>query len=163
MTDFDTDDIEEAIYEMVAEEVARGEYKPGLQAKAIAHTLGDEQKAKAYYILLRARQIASQLATQKAAQEEAEARATAAAERQRQAEARAVAAKAEADRRAAEVTLQAQKRADEARAKLATLTAEINARREREGNRDNDRTASPKAILVAACCVGVIIIVKACL
>ena len=51
MTDFDTDDIEEAIYEMVAEEVARGEYKPGLHAKAIAETGGDEAKAKAQQAL----------------------------------------------------------------------------------------------------------------
>ena len=61
MTDFDTDDIEEAIYEMVAEEVARGEYKPGLQAKAIAETGGDEAKAKAHYLALRAHQIAKDL------------------------------------------------------------------------------------------------------
>ena len=42
MTDFNKDDWEERIYEMVAAEVARGQFKPGLKAKAIAETNGDE-------------------------------------------------------------------------------------------------------------------------
>jgi len=74
MTDFDTDDWEERVYEMVAAEIARGEYKPGLQAKAIAETDGDEAKAKARYLLLRAFQIVKELEqhAEQAAQREAE-------------------------------------------------------------------------------------------
>ena len=58
MAEYNKEDLEEAIYIQVAEEVARGEYKPGLQARAIAETDGDERKARARYLKLRAEQLA---------------------------------------------------------------------------------------------------------
>jgi hypothetical protein len=52
---------EEVIYAQVAKEVAGGDVRPGLWAKALSATEGDEQRARAQYIRLRAEQIKLQL------------------------------------------------------------------------------------------------------
>ncbi len=49
--------IDERIYQIVAEELAKGDIKEGLMAKDFAQSEGDENKAKAKYIQLRARSI----------------------------------------------------------------------------------------------------------
>lgn len=48
---------DEKIFEIVAEEVSRGQIRPGLWAKAFAQAGGDEQKANAFYTELRAQQV----------------------------------------------------------------------------------------------------------
>ena len=63
----------------MAAEVSAGHFKPGLQAMAPASTEGDEAKAKALYLQLRAKQIAKEMDA------EAEEAARQAAERERQA------------------------------------------------------------------------------
>ena len=77
--EFDSDELLEHIFERVAAEVSAGHYKPGLQAMAAAQTEGDEAKAKALYLQLRAKQIAKEMAV------EAEEAARQAAERERHA------------------------------------------------------------------------------
>jgi hypothetical protein len=62
MTNPDNEDIEERLYEMVAAEIAAGEYKPGLQAKSIALTDGDQNRANALYIKWRVEQLAKEVA-----------------------------------------------------------------------------------------------------
>jgi hypothetical protein len=44
-------------FEMVAEEVARNDLKPGLVARATAESLGDEKKGRALYLKYRAEQL----------------------------------------------------------------------------------------------------------
>lgn len=44
---------EEHLYELAAEEIANNQIRPGLWAKAIAESDGDDAKAKARYIKLR--------------------------------------------------------------------------------------------------------------
>ena len=78
-SEFDSDELLEHIFERVAAEVSAGHYKPGLQAMAAAQTEGDEAKAKALYLQLRAKQIAKEMAA------EAEEVARQVAERKRQA------------------------------------------------------------------------------
>ena len=48
---------DEAVYEQVAREIDSGDLRPGLWVKALAAANGDEQKAKAEYVRLRAAQI----------------------------------------------------------------------------------------------------------
>ncbi len=49
--------ISQSAYDRVAEEIKAGDYKTGLQARAIAECAGDEVKSKARYIELRAKEI----------------------------------------------------------------------------------------------------------
>jgi hypothetical protein len=53
--------IEDAIYDKVAEELANGEIQSGLMAKATAKSRGDSGLAQSLYIELRAEQLARQL------------------------------------------------------------------------------------------------------
>ena len=62
--EFDSDELLEHIFERVAAEVSAGHYKSGLQAMAAAQTEGDEAKAKALYLQLRAKQIAKEMAAE---------------------------------------------------------------------------------------------------
>jgi hypothetical protein len=64
--EFDSDELLEHIFERVAAEVSAGHYKPGLQAMTAAQTEGDEAKAKALYLQLRAKQIAKEMAAEAA-------------------------------------------------------------------------------------------------
>lgn len=58
----DTRRAEEALYAMAAEEVANGDVKPGLWAKAFAESEGQEAKAQAAYLKLRVQQMRDELA-----------------------------------------------------------------------------------------------------
>jgi hypothetical protein len=49
--------IPQTAYDRVADEISSGEYKAGLQARAIAESSGDAAKTKARYIQLRAEEI----------------------------------------------------------------------------------------------------------
>lgn len=62
--------LEEKIYEEVAQEIAEGKFKPGLWAKALAQTDGDEQQAKAAYIKLRFQSIIDLAAVEQAKADE---------------------------------------------------------------------------------------------
>jgi hypothetical protein len=53
---------EEALYAMAAEEVANGDVKPGLWAKAFADSDGQESRAQATYLKLRVQQMKDELA-----------------------------------------------------------------------------------------------------
>ena len=53
---------DEAVYEQVACEIERADIRRGLWVKALAAANGDEQKAKAEYVRLRAAQIRIQVA-----------------------------------------------------------------------------------------------------
>ena len=53
--------VEEASYALAAHEVASQNLRPGLVAKAFSDAEGDEAKAKAIYLRLRATQIADEL------------------------------------------------------------------------------------------------------
>jgi len=48
---------EEQVYEVVAHEIASGQIRPGMWAKAFSEAAGDEQLARAKYIKLRAEQV----------------------------------------------------------------------------------------------------------
>lgn len=50
-------DIEDLIYDQVADELANNDIKPGLMAKAVAKAKGDQKKAKGLYNELRAEQL----------------------------------------------------------------------------------------------------------
>jgi hypothetical protein len=54
-------DIEDATYDQVAAELAENDIQPGLMAKAIAKSKGDDKKAKSLYIELRAEQLVRHL------------------------------------------------------------------------------------------------------
>lgn len=56
---------EEVLYAQAASEVAEGDIRPGLWAKATAASDGDEQKARARYIGLRVEQLQIQLSAAK--------------------------------------------------------------------------------------------------
>jgi len=69
--EFDSEELLEHIFEQVAAEVSAGHFKPGLQAMAAASTEGDEAKAKALYLQLRAKQIAKEMSVQVAKEQAA--------------------------------------------------------------------------------------------
>ena len=52
---------DEALYEIVAQEIARGEIRQGLWAKALSEEEYDEQRAKALYIKLRVKSLDREL------------------------------------------------------------------------------------------------------
>lgn len=56
-------------YEVVSEEVQNGQIRPGLWAKAIAETSGDQEKAKALYLKLRVLELKAQILETKRIQE----------------------------------------------------------------------------------------------
>jgi hypothetical protein len=55
---------EEALYERAAHEIAEGNIRPGLWAKATASADGDDQKARARYLSLRVEQLTVQMRAQ---------------------------------------------------------------------------------------------------
>ena len=55
------DKISQEIYDQVAEELLSNNIKPGLWARALADSDGDEAKAKSSYIKYRAREINSEI------------------------------------------------------------------------------------------------------
>ena len=62
---------EEQLYEFAAEEIAANNIRPGLWAKAIAETDGDDAKAKARYIKLRVETMKAEADLGQFAREEA--------------------------------------------------------------------------------------------
>ena len=51
------DELEEMLYAVAAEELDQGTQRSGLMARAFADAEGDEQKAKAFYLRLRVKQL----------------------------------------------------------------------------------------------------------
>lgn len=52
--------VEDRYYGLVADEISRGVLDPALRARAVADSGGDQQKAEARYITLRARKLQKQ-------------------------------------------------------------------------------------------------------
>ena len=63
----DISEVEELLYEIVAAEVAAGELRSGLMAKAVAETGGNDAAAHALYLKFRVKQLVRELAAQAAA------------------------------------------------------------------------------------------------
>lgn len=65
--------VEEKLYEKAVFEVNAGDIRPGLWAKSLAHSGGDEVKAKAYYLTLRVQSMIDESEFEQAAANKAQA------------------------------------------------------------------------------------------
>jgi chemosensory pili system protein ChpA (sensor histidine kinase/response regulator) len=131
-----TNSEQESYYEEALNEMNSGDRRPGIYAKAIADSLGDEKKVDSLYLKYRAQSLmeeAERIAAEKIAAERIEAERIAEEERL-EAERIAEEERLEAERKAKEERLEAEEERLEAERKAEKLEAERKAEEERIWN-----------------------------